>query len=426
MEGGKRKRPIAARLGSILLVLWVSLAAYLPHALAAKDELQIGLPDFPRRIERTLPPLRPEQEIRLGIFKLHPSFFSSIEYDDNILLSHKDEKEDVIFTQTPGLGMELNLGDHRFQAGYGMEIENFAKFEEENAVNHLANAVLELNFTDLQIKFQDVFEKATSRSFSETSARDDLLTNTFEILGRYDRPRWAGELGWRHNTLDHRKEDLDIDDLEEDVLAILGGYKFLPKTLFLLEMDLGVVTYRNTGNANHDYWQILTGLRGDPLPKVATTAKIGFQGRQLGDVPGSGPQTDFEGLVANMDLTYGFTERDTMRIAYVRTIRNSTFAENGWYRQDKISITYAKRFLNKWVVTPEFGWQMNDYPESATVGTSVKVRQDNYWLGGVSLRYEIKQWLGMEVAYHHRHRDSNFDSLDFKNNRLNIELKLAY
>ncbi len=393
---------------------------------AAKDELQIGLPDFPRRIERSLPPLLPDQEIKFGAVKLHPFFITSIEYDDNILLSNKDEKEDVIFTQTPGIGFEMEMGKHRLAGGYGMEIVNFAKEDEEDAINHLANGVLELNFNDLKLKFQDVFEKATNRAFSETSVRDTLLTNTVEITARYDRPKWAGEIGWRHNTLDHRREVLDVDDLGEDVLAMLGGYKVLPKTLFLLELDLGKVTYRNTGNANQGYWQIFTGFRGDPIEKLTTTAKIGFQGRQLGDVPNTGQQTDYEGLVANVDLTYRITDDDTARLAYIRTVRLSTFSDNGWYRQDKISASYAKRFLRKWILTPEFGWQFNDYPEVATLGGSTKRREDNFWLGGVSLRYEIKQWLGTGITYLYRHRDSNLDSLDFKNNRITFDVTLAY
>ncbi len=414
----------AAFLFAGILFSWFSPALH--AAEIQQDELQIGLPDFPRRIERTLPPLRPDQEIRLGVLKLHPSFSSSVEYDDNITLASKDEKEDMIFTQTPALGVELEMGKHRFQAGYGMEIVDFAKDQEENTINHLANGVLELNFNDLQIKLQDVLEKATNRSFSESSIRDNLITNSAEIDARYDRPRWAGEIGWRHNTLAHRTEELNVDDLGEDILAMLGGYKVLPKTLFLLETDLGRVTYRNTGNPNQGYWQVLTGFRGEPTEKFAVTAKMGFQDRQLGDVPNQGSQTDFRGLVVNSDLSYRLSENDSARLVYFRTPRLSTFGDNGWYRQDRISASYAKRFYRKWVVTPEFGWQFNDYPEVVRVGSISKRRQDDFWLGGISLRYEMREWVGAGVTYLFRHRNSNMNTFDFKNNRLTLDITLAY
>ena len=128
-----------ARIGVATLM---GLSVFCPPELVM-GQLPIGLPDFPRKVRRSLPQLRPDQEIRLGILRLHPSFETSVEYDDNIRLSDTNKDGDVVFTQQPGLIGEVRFGDHRFEAGYGMEILSYVKAHEESAVNHVAHAELE-------------------------------------------------------------------------------------------------------------------------------------------------------------------------------------------------------------------------------------------------------------------------------------------
>lgn len=411
-------------LASLLLLLGILF----PQAEAAEDyeRLQIGIPDLPRSIRRELPPLSPDQELKVGILKLHPMFRSKIEFDDNIRLKDTDKTEDVIFTQIPALGVEMNLGKHRVEAAYGMEIVNFAKEEEENSINHLANGLLELNFNNLQLSFRDLLEKSTSRLYSETSERDELLINAVDVFGRYDRPQWAMEGGWRHNTIHHLKDTLKDKNYEEDILTFLAGYKIMPKTLLLIESDEGFVRYRRNTTADQNYWQIFTGLRGEVTERLAVTAKGGFQTRRLDEVPGKGRSTDFNGFVGNFDLLFNPDITSSLRMGYERTVRTSTFQDNGWYRMDDIFLTYRKRFLEKWVLSPRFGWQMNAYPETGTTSGITKRRDDKFWRASISLRYEIREWLSTGIAYRFLTRNSDIDPFDFENNRIAFDVILGY
>lgn len=412
--------------GLLGCLIWVG--AVPPVVFAQEEELPIGLPDFPRRVRTELPALRPGQEIKVGILNLHPSFSSSIQVDDNVRLADSDEDAAVTFTQKPGLIGEVKLGDHRLEAGYGMELLTFSgvRGESEDVTNHLAHGELELNFADAQFTVSDTVNKATSRLFSETSARDHVFLNTVDILGRYDRPMWALEGGWIHNTIDHRTDIFNNGDYGEDVFTILGGYKVLPKTLLLLETSAGLVNYdHNVARADHSYWQIFTGLRGELSPKVISTLKVGFQNRQFSDISGES-QSDADGLVADMNLTYRPSESDAIRLAYLRTVRTSTFGTNNFYRQDKISLSYRKRFFRKWLFNPKVGWQFNDYPELGTAGGVTKRRADHFAQVGVELRYDIQEWLSTGVEYHFRNRNSNLDTLDFENNRVTVDVSVAF
>lgn len=397
-----------------------------PMVFAQDEGLPIGLPDYPRRIRRELPELKPEQEIKVGILKLHPSFVSSIEYDDNIRLDRTDDVDDVIFTEKPGLIGEMKLGDHRVEAGYGVELLQFAKTQEENATNHLAHGLLELNANDFHLTVSDTMESSVSRLFNEANARAHLFINTVEILGRYDRPMWALEGGWTHNTIDQKTDIFNNGDYGEDILAILGGYKISPKTLLLLETDVGLVNYdHNVGRADHTYWQLFTGLRGELTPKITSTAKIGFQTRQFSDIASVEPD-DADAIVADIDVLFAPSVSDVVRLGYVRTLRTSTFGSNNFYRQDKLSASYRKRFARKWLLTPRVAWQFNDYPEFGTSGGVTKQRDDHFIQLGAGLRYEIQEWLSSGVAYNFRNRNSNINPLDYENNRFTFDVTVAF
>ncbi|MBI4004239.1 MAG: outer membrane beta-barrel protein [Candidatus Omnitrophica bacterium] len=425
--GAMIKRGRLGALGALgLLGCLVWLGTVPPVVVAEEQELQIGLPDFPRRVRRTLPELKPEQEIRVGILKLHPSFRSAIQFDDNIRLASSGEESTVIFQEKPGIIGEVKLGDHRLEAGYGIEILSFAGDSAEDSLNHLAHGQLDLNLANnFSVTTKDTFERNEGRLFTETTDRDKININTLEILGRYDRPMWALEGGWTYNLVDHDTAAFESNDYDEHVLAILGGYKIFPKTLWLVETDVGFIEYdANTTRGDHTYWQILTGLRGELTSKVTSTIKVGFQNRDfdnLATAPG-----DADEFVADAELVYSPTTDDVARLEYLRTLRTSTYATNHYYRQDKIALSYRKRFARKWLVTPRFSWQLNDYHVASTEGGVTKEREDDFFQVGLDLRYELKEWLSSGIAYNFRTRNSNFGTFDYDNNRYTFDVTLAF
>lgn len=415
--------------GVVGLGVWlggVPPVTFAEEVFIQQEELPIGLPDFPREAWRRVPELKPEQEIKVGILKLHPSFRSAIEYNDNIRLSDKDDRDDVIFIERPAVIGEMKLGDHRLEAGYGTELLQFAKEQEENTTNHLAHGLLELNFKDFQLMASEAMEDTTGRLFTETVARDHVFLNTVQILGRYDRPMWALESGWIHNTIDHKTPIFNEFDYGEDVLALLGGYKLFPKTLVLLETDVGFVNYdRNTSKPDHTYWQLLTGVRGELLPKVTSTVKVGFQSREFSEL--NGESLDERNLlVADAEVVYSPRVSDVIRFQYLRTLRTSTYATNNYYRQDKISVSYRKRFARKWLMTPGWSWQSHGYPRLSTEGGRTETRDDFFNQLGAELRYEIQEWLSSGVAYNFVSRNSNLDTLDYENNRITFDVTVAF
>jgi hypothetical protein len=393
-----------------------------------RDLVNVGIPSAPKQVRSVLPELRPDAGIDLNILRLHPYFSSSVQFDDNITLAETDEKDDGIFTETPALSFEMDIDDHHIAAGYGMEIVEFVKDQEENAVNHFAFGSVELNFGDLTLYAEDKMERSTNRSFSETSARDKVLLNSIQLGARYDRPNWAGEFDWTHNRVNHLTDGFDPNDYNEDLLTFLAGYKVRPKTLLLGEFDWGTVYYdRNESNADANYIRVLTGIRGEPTDDIAANAKIGYEGRWFHDADAAtGDPNTLHNLIVDADVSYRVTEDDRLRAGYLRGVRTSTFGDNSAYRQDKLYLSYQKRMWDKVYVTPQASFQHNDYSELGTISGTTKERGDYYWSAGLKVQYRLQDWVWATARYDYRTRNSNFDTLDYWNNRVTLDLTFSY
>jgi hypothetical protein len=415
-----------SRVGRIALSMAMAAAVWCPPSIAL-GELPVALSEFPRRVRRQLPTLTPSRQLRVGPLDLHPFFETAVEFDDNIRLEEDDKDSDVIFTQRPGLIGELHFGDHRLEAGYGAEVLTFANEREEDTTNHLAHAIMDLNFNDLSFTLSDTMEDSTGRVFSENSTRDHVFLNTAQVLGRFDRPNWAFETAWTHNTVDHKTPTRNNSDYGEDVVSVLGGVKLGGRTLILVEPTIGLLNFdHNVDNADQTYWQLMGGLRGELTSKLTALVKLGFQDRQMSDVGGQGEIKDFENLVADVTLTFKPTTTDTINLFYVRRPVPSSFANNSWYRQDRVSLVYRKRLLRKWTLQPSIAWQMAEYPQSGTVAGVTKERRDHFISSGVGLRYDIQEWLSTGVAYNFRSRNSNLPTLDYDNNRISFDVTVAF
>ena len=417
---------------------------------AFAEDLPVGLSDYPRIIRKDFPKIRPGRELRLGVFRFHPTFETSAEYDDNIRLSDSNEQEDVIFTQRPGILIDTRLGKHQLTAGYWAEIENLVDHREENAVNHIANGNLHLDLGKLSLNLTELMEDSTSRLFNEDSSRDSVFLNTAEGRARYVRGKWVLEGGYRNNRVDHKPPRTNPNDYLEHVYSVLLGHNVGAKTTLFVEGIGGIVRYDdNSINADHDYWQTFLGLtRKIFFEKVAeetqqverslntrmqATARIGYQNRQLSDVPGRGPQEEFQGVVADASLFYRPNLFEPITLDYVRNVNVSTFQNNEWFRQDKVSFAWKKRLLKKLYIIPRASWTRLTYPEVSTVNGVADRRQDDFYQFQGELRYEPRideitgvAWVWASLIYTYRSRASNFDTFDFDNNKVALKVGFSY
>lgn len=430
--------------------LGFSLAVLLAGSSGFAQEIPATQSEHSRLIKKDLPEILPGQEVRVGVFRLHPSMEASMEYDDNIRLSDSGEKGDVIFREMPGIIAEVRPAGHRFSVGYGAEMLQFADVAEENAVNHLALGSAEIDLGHLQIDVKDIVDDSTSRLHREDSSRDQTLRNEASVNGRLVQGKWVLEGGWRNNLMDHKPARSSDDDYAENIGAVLLGHKVAPKTALFIEASVGEVDYdSNAGNADHDYWQVMAGLgyrehfrkydeeegrvERAAHAKINAALRLGFQDRDLSDVAGRAAQDGFDGLVSDSFFQYRPTASESIFLGYTATAHISTFQTNEWYRQDKVSFAWKKRLLRKLYVIPRFSWTRNDYPERSTVAGVTDEREDDILQFQPELRYEPRvdevtgeAWMWASLTFTFRNRDSNLDGVDFDNNKVAVRLGFSY
>lgn len=433
-------------------IAWLAAACLTLAAAgaASAEDMPITQSEQPRLIRRDLPDIQPGRELRAGIFRLHPSLQGGVEYDDNVRLSDTNEQEDVIFTEVPGLQVDVRPGDHRLTAGYWAEMLQFVDISEENAVNHIANGNAELDFGHLQIDVRDLMQDATSRLQREDSSRTETLLNTASVLARLQSGKLVGEAGYRNNLVDYKSPLNDPDDYTEHIFTGLVGVKVAPKTALFIEPSVGEVNYdSNLGNADHDYWQVMGGIGHREYfrdydeatgeveraqhTKVQWALRAGFQDRELSGVAGRGPQDDFSGFVADSFIVYRPTITESLFIGYTAAPRVSTFQTNEWYREDRFNVALKKRVTRKLYVIPRFSWLHNDYPEPATLGGVTAEREDDILQFQPELRYEGRvnevtgeAWFWVSLFYTLRSRDSNMAGVDFDNNKVGVRVGFTY
>lgn len=406
--------------------------------------------DQSQLIHRDLPEPQPGRELRVGILRLHPSAQAGVEYDDNIRLSESDEKEDVIFTEMPGIIAEIQPGDHRLSAGYWAEMLQFMDVSEENAVNHIATGDAELDLGHLRIELRDILTDSTSRLHREDSTRDHVLRNEASAKARLEQGKWVLEGGYRNHVVDHKREFGSDDDYVENIGTALLGHKVAPKTALFVEGSVGEVDYdSNVGNADHDYWQVMAGLGHREYfrvydeeegrverarqAKLDAVARVGFQSRELSDVAGRGSQDDFDGVVSDSSILYRPTPSEAIQLRYTATAIISTFQTNEWYRKDKVSFSWRKRLLKKLYVIPRLSWQRHDYPEVSTAGGVTDSREDDLLQFQGELRYEPRvneetgqAWAWASLVFTFRNRDSNLGGLDYDSNKVGVKVGFSY
>ncbi|MFH1201404.1 MAG: outer membrane beta-barrel protein [Candidatus Omnitrophota bacterium] len=360
---------------------------------------------------------------------IHPFLKIHEEYNDNIYLTDSDKEGDWITTVSPGFEIKPHLNsEHELTLGYLADFEYFADHAGENSENHKTDADLKLTFNDWHINFNNMFhyyvdqlriedtnriprtQDHASTKVTRTSTNMDLSLGYTYRLERYRTDEAIGS--YFGQALNYR--DLERDEHEGELEAAL---KFWPKTSLLLSGVLGTLEHRTGKKPDSDFFEILTGLRGEPTKKCTVEAKIGYRGSDYDD-----PADDFEGLVFRGNLTENFTERDSLRLDFVRTVEDTNYQNNAFYENSFINARYRHGFTDRIAGYIDASYQVNYYPTETTEGSETLNRDDNFWSAGASLSYDLTKWIACEIKYLFRTRDSNISGYDYNNNRISIGL----
>jgi len=78
------------------------------------------------------------------------------------------------------------------------------------------------------------------------------------------------------------------------------------------------------------------------------------------------------------------------------------------------------------LVSNNYKYYRDSYTERASVSRRSGFRRDNHFSVETGIRYEPTEWLEVELAYAFFHRNSNFNTFDYSDNRIYLATNLAY
>ena len=131
--------------------------------------------------------------------------------------------------------------------------------------------------------------------------------------------------------------------------------------------------------------------------------------------------------MANGEVTYLVTERTKLTLYVERSTQESIFQTDLWYLTNVGSLSVEHFFSPKFLVNARIFGGSNEYPDKGQkVDNSFDWRLD--WLLGASVgaEYQIQKWLAVSADYTFTRRESNFDTLSFKDNVVGGKVTLSF
>lgn len=383
--------------------------------------------------ELTNPDLPNREGIKIGDSNmlLHSAFRTKEMLDTNIYLDNTDRKFDSITAMAGQVGFEIPFGDNSFSADYVIEQFLYGTYHEENHTDHRVRGLLEFNLTDYVVTVKDNFNRFTNRASNEDSVRLKQENNEFRAGVEAHFERLGFDVGY--NNLITYYDSNDASDITAgqmttyrdksymtNLIDMTVSYKFMPKTYFLFENDLGFIDYYNSSLPPNSYFdETLVGVKGQWFSKSNINLKAGFR-YQSYDKSDIYADKDYVGAVIRGGFDYTPTDRDIVVISLERSVRESTYANMNYYNLNMAGFTYRHNFNDKLSFNLSGVYQLNLYPSESTENGETAKRNDNYYIAGAGIRYDMRKWISFEARYDFTNKTSTFDIFDYVDNVASI------
>lgn len=363
----------------------------------------------------------PGTGISQGSLVIHPRFKIQGEYDDNILLTDRNPKQDLIGVLVPGVGVEFPWEDNLFILDYQAELNYYRDYPNQNHQDHRLHGGLSLLAAPFSIKAEDTFLKTSSRDNTDYSNLVERIENTAKAAVIYLANKFQVQGGYENYLYRYQDRIYRPYDNTEHRGILTGYYQAAPKTKALLEYTYSRILYRDTDDRDGYYNEVRAGFIGEITSKLTGTAKIGYQERRYRE---DSIWDDYRGIVGYALLEQVFSKEHDLRLAWERTVQESTFSGNSYYLLNRAWIYYSRQLDHKLRGFIRLQYSNYRYPHFSPDLDGR--RRDNIWEPEVGIRYQIQSWLTAEFKYRYRNRDSNWPEKDYRNNRFFLELSAIY
>ncbi len=338
-------------------------------------------------------------------------------YDDNIFISNTNRVADVIWSVTAGLAFEL--GDYRnlkenfliaewYGTGYF-----YTENPQQNAFNQAAALLGQYRWNKLTGQIESRYQYLTGpdREVGAFTQRQ-LFVNAIRFDYNYS-DKTAFDAEFLQNTQIY-KTYLDQYDYR---FKAGGDYRILPKLKLGAEGAVGILDVEDS--PLQYYQQLRARLRYEATGKLAFKASGGIEFREFQGMSGVKLEPVF-----SLGLEYTPFDGTLISLSGYRNVVGSNSLQGQNYVATGVQFSIQQRVLQKFSVGIAFGYENDTY--FATESGIESNRVDNFIYARPSVSYTIADWVKTGIFYEYRNNDSNISFDSFYDNRVGMELNLAF
>jgi hypothetical protein len=367
---------------------------------------------------------RPETDavgIRSGGFMILPTISISEFYDDNILASDSNTRDDLITDIEPAIIVKSDWNRHALKIHGSADVAFYASNSDENfqdyevGVSGRFDALRDIILTG-GFGYAALHE---SRSSADDAGGAEpglysLATAEVGIFNRFNRFSVSAKAGFKRYDFDDvvvsgvvsNQDDRDRDRID---VTLRGGYEIVPGYQGFLRLNLNDTDYVDSTDD--------TGvMRGSDGYEAVAGVRIDLSGLTYGDIFAGYISHDYvdsslvtiEGVTLGVDLTWNMTELTTIQVTLARSISETTQSSTSGTFDTEFDVSVDHELLRHLILSARAGYEYQEFE-----GTS---REDKYLRFGIGAKYLVNRNLNIVFDYDFDRRSSDAADSDYTEN----------
>jgi hypothetical protein len=350
--------------------------------------------------------------LRTGSFLVYPKISATVERNDNIYASDKNEQDDVIWRVTPEIAATSDWSRHSLSAYARAALNRYQDFGTEDTDDYGAgvNGRLDiLRGTNVAggVDYARLTEPRTSPNSPSAALKPVQFDLTSaRILGQreFNRQRLSGRYGFQRFEYKSPARrgggivDQSFRDRDVNILTGRADYAVSPDTALFFEVSGNKRDYRTRPvgalNRNSDGVQALVGANFELGALTRGEVAVGYIRQKFDDRA----LRTIDGYGARAQVEWFPTQLTSVTVTGSRTVEDSAAPNAGAYLSSNIGVQVDHELLRNVILTAQAGYGRDEY--------DVINRRDNRVNASVAATYLLNRTVGVTAAYTYADQDT--------------------
>ena len=370
-------------------------------------------------------------------------------YDDNIFNVNEETESDFITVISPRIQLVFpstriqpvsvntatttagGLVYDRFEAPgfqqfqsylvYSPQIYLYAENDDENTVNHEAQAALEYNLKGgLSFNLLDRMVQDFDRyEFGVSTETDTFRSNLASLIVSYDiSEKTMVRFDYSNFIVSYTDDKNEDRNRIDNTASAYLFFKVKSKTFLFAQYTFIDVGYDEVSFRNSQEQNALAGVNWNMTDKTRASARVGYSLREFDD----SRIEDGEGVVFQARVNYQATVKTSLFFSAYHRNEETPDLSYDYVKTSSATAAYGQNIYDKYRFELTFTYRDEDYQSDLTGAVD---RSDQVFLVEPSLSYTFRDWLSFGLSYGYRNRSSNIETFDYDGSRVVLEIRGA-